>query len=294
MTADAASPIARFFLQEDLNFLVTNRLPRRQLTLLMGWFSRIENPTLTRLAIAFWKLFADDLKLHEAKNTDFRSFRDCFVRELRPGARPTHPDPDVLVSPCDSEVGALGRVEGTQVYQVKGAPYTLTDLLGDDELAEKYRDGIFVTLRLKANMYHRFHAPADARLDRVRYLSGDTWNVNPIALKRIEKLFCKNERAVLELGLPDPAEALALVPVASILVASIKLHAVDGVFDLKYRGPHSVDLDDVSVEKGQELGFFQSGSTIIVLARGHFAFAEGIHEGATVRVGEALLRRQPT
>jgi phosphatidylserine decarboxylase len=292
MTADAASPIARFFLQEDLNFLVTNRLPRRQLTLFMGWFSRIESPALTRLAIAVWQLFADDLRLDEARRTDFTSFRDCFVRELRPGARPIDQGADVLVSPCDAEVGAMGRVEGTRVYQVKGFPYTLEDLLGDERLVEKYRDGAFVTLRLKANMYHRFHAPADARVERVRYLSGDTWNVNPIALKRIESLFCKNERAVIELGLPDPAEALALVPVASILVASIKLHAVDGVFDLRYRGPHAVDLDDVSVGKGQELGFFQSGSTIIVLASGRFAFDEAVREGATIRMGEALLRRQ--
>ncbi len=287
-----SSPLARFFLQEDLNFLVTNRIPRRQATLFMGWFSRIESPTLTRLAIGVWKLFADDLRLDEAKNTDFTSFRDCFIRELRPGARVTHPDPDVLASPCDAVVGALGRVEGTRVYQAKGFPYTLMDLLGDGELAERHRDGLFVTLRLKSNMYHRFHAPADARIDRVRYLSGDTWNVNPVALKRVEKLFCKNERAVIEFGLPDSREALTLVPVASILVASIKLHAVDGVFDLRYGGPHVVDMHDVSVAKGQELGFFQSGSTIIVFATGSFAFSPGVREGAIIRVGEALLHRQ--
>ena len=291
-TVAALSPLGRFFLQEDLNFLLTNRIPRRQATLFMNWFSRIESPTLTRLSIAVWQLFADDLRLDEAERTHFTSLRDCFTRGLRPGARPIDPDPDVLVSPCDAVVGARGRIEGTRVYQAKGFPYTLADLLGEGELTERHRDGLFVTLRLKSNMYHRFHSPADARIERVRYLSGDTWNVNPIALKRVEKLFCKNERAVIELGLRDPREALTLVPVASILVASIKLHAVKGEFDLRYDGPRMVDLSDVSVTKGQELGFFQSGSTIIVFASGPFVFSQGVVEGATIRVGEALLHRQ--
>jgi phosphatidylserine decarboxylase len=288
----ARPPLARFFLQEDLNFLLTNRLPRRQATLFMGWFSRIESPVLARLSMAVWRLFADDLRLDEARSTDFKSLHECFVRELRPGVRPIDPDPDVLVSPCDAIVGAFGRIEGTRVYQAKGFPYTLLDLLGDRAVADRYRDGQFVTLRLKANMYHRFHAPAEARIERIHYLSGDTWNVNPIALKRVEKLFCKNERAVIELGLPAAGEALALVAVASILVASIKLHAVDPVFDLRYRGPRVVTPDDASVAKGQELGFFQSGSTIILFARGPFAFSDGVREGATVRVGQPLLRRQ--
>jgi phosphatidylserine decarboxylase len=284
--------LGRFFQGKDLNFLLTNRIPRRQATLLMGWFSRIKSPTLARLSIAVWRLFADDLRLHEAKRTDFRSLHDCFVRELRPGSRPIDPDPDVIVSPCDAIVGACGRIEGTKVFQAKDFPYTLLDLLGDAALADRHCDGLFVTLRLKANMYHRFHAPVDARIERIRYLSGDTWNVNPIALKRVEKLFCKNERAIVEFGLPNPREVLTIVPVASILVASIKLHVVDGVFDLRYRGPHDIVLKDVSVAKGEELGFFQSGSTIIVFASGPFGFSGNVQEGATVRVGQALLRRQ--
>ena len=290
--AVARPPLARFFLQEDLNFLLTNRIPRRQATLLMGWFSRVESRTLARLSIAVWRLFADDLRLEEAKQTDFRSLHECFTRELRPGARPIDPDPDVLVSPCDAVVGASGRVEGDRIYQAKGFPYTLCDLLGDGALADRHRDGLFVTLRLKANMYHRFHAPADARVERMRYVSGDTWNVNPIALKRVERLFCKNERAVIELGLPDPVEALTLVPVASILVASIKLHALDQVLDLRYDGPRDVPLGDVFIAKGDELGFFQSGSTIVVFASGPFAFTHHVQEGATVRMGQALLRRR--
>ena len=107
-------------------------------------------------------------------------------------------NPAVLTSPCDGIIGASGRVLDGTVLQAKGFPYPVADLLGDPELAARYRNGSYVTLRLTSSMYHRFHAPYDLRVERVTYISGDTWNVNPIALKRIERLFCKNERAAIE------------------------------------------------------------------------------------------------
>ncbi len=277
------------FLQEDLNFLITNRIPRRLATQFMGWFSRIESPRLTRVSLAAWRLFAEDLDLQEAKRAEFRSLHDCFTRELRPGARPIAADPDVIVSPCDAIVGASGRVEGTRVFQAKGFPYKLADLLGESGLAERHRDGIFVTLRLTAGMYHRFHAPCDCRLRRVTYISGDTWNVNPIALRRVERLFCKNERAVLDLELPTPDRALTLVPVAAILVASIQLHCLSRPLDQRYRGPQQIPCD-ARYARGQELGYFQHGSTIIVFASGPYRLCDEIIEGATIRMGQPLLR----
>lgn len=285
-----ASLLARFFLQEDLNFLLTNRLPRRAATQLFGWYSRLESPALTRFSIAVWQHFAGDLRLHEARAQRFRSLRECFVRELAPGARPLAADPDVLVCPCDAQVGAHGRVQGATVYQAKGFPYTLRDLLGDAELEARHRDGFFLTLRLKSSFYHRFHAPCDARLRRLTYQSGDTWNVNPIALRRVERLFCKNERAVLELQTPSPREALTLVPVASILVASLRFRAVPVPLDLEHRGRRTFELD-VPVHKGEELGHFESGSTVVLFARGPFRLAEGVREGALLRMGEPLLQR---
>lgn len=289
--ASAARALARIFQQEDVNFLVTNRIPRRYLTLLLGWFSHIESPRLTRASIAVWQLFGGDLGLHEAKHARFNTLRECFIRELRDGARPVNPDPEVLVSPCDAEVGALGRVKDGSVFQAKGFPYTLGDLLGDVGLAERHHGAAFVTLRLRSSMYHRFHAPADASVSRVRHLSGDTWNVNPIALRRVERLFCKNERAVVELRTNEPDHAVTLVAIASILVASIRVHAADRLFDLRYAGPSVVDCGDRPVRKGEELGYFESGSTIVMLVNGPFAFADGVKEGSTLRVGQALLRR---
>jgi phosphatidylserine decarboxylase len=280
--------ISRFTQQEDLNFLLTNRIPRAALTRFMGWFSKIENPLVRDLSIACWRLFSD-LDLSEARKTEFRSLHDCFTRELRPGLRPVDPDPFVIASPSDGIVGAHGRIADTELFQVKGAPYSLLDLLGDPALVEQHRNGRFLTLRLTSSMYHRFHAPYDATIEKVTFIHGDVWNVNPIALKRVERLFCKNERAVLRARL-STGEALTLVPVAAILVASIRLHFLDVTLNAQSRGP--VDFDcNADVKKGDELGWFEHGSTIIVLAPGHFEFAEGIVDGKLIRAGEPLLRR---
>jgi phosphatidylserine decarboxylase len=285
-----ASTLARIFLQEDLNFLVTNRIPRRLATQLVGWFSTIESRTLTRLSIEAWQLFGGDLRLDEAKERRFRSVRECFTRELREGARPLDPDPDVLVSPCDAVVGAHGTLSGTELLQAKGLSYSLEDLLVDPALAARHRGGQYVTLRLRSTMYHRFHAPCDGRTTRVTYISGDTWNVNPIALKRVEKLFCKNERAVIELDTGSPDELLTMVPVASILVASLKIHAVARLLDLRHEGRTAMTCD-APFEKGQELGYFQNGSTIILVASGPLALDPRVREGEVVRVGTPLFRR---
>ena len=285
------SAIATLFEQEDLNFLLTNRIPRRLATRFVGWFSQIEQPLVRDLSIGIWRLFSD-VDLSDAKRTHFRSLHDCFTRELKPGARPIDPDPAALVSPCDAIVGASGQVDGTTLIQAKGFPYTLQDLLVDPALAESYRNGRYVTLRLTAGMYHRFHAPHDCQVEQVTYVSGDTWNVNPIALKRIEKLFCKNERALLKSRLAATGHIVTLVPVAAVLVASIRLHCLDVVLHLKHRGPNVIPCH-ASYSKGEEMGWFQHGSTIIVLAPDGFELCESVHERRIIRMGQPLMRVGP-
>jgi phosphatidylserine decarboxylase len=278
--------------QEDLNFLLTNRLPRCWLSQLMGGLSKIENPLVRDGSIAVWKFFSG-LDLSEAKKAHFTSLHDCFIRELKDGLRPVAHDAAVLTSPSDGIVGAHGPIEGTRVFQAKGFPYTLEDLLGDDARGDEWRDGYFVTLRLTSSMYHRFHAPQDCVAEQVTYFSGDTWNVNPIALRRIEKLFCKNERAFIKTRItgngPCSGKRIALVPVAAILVASIRLHFLDVLLHLKYAGPRKI-VCDAAFAKGQEMGWFQHGSTIIVLAPKGFVLSEGLREGTVMRMGQALMR----
>jgi phosphatidylserine decarboxylase len=282
----------RVFQQSDINFLVTNRIPRRQLTRFMGWFSRIEQPLVRDLSLAVWKLFAGDLALHEARKTHFSSLRDCFIRELKEGARPIDATPGVLVSPCDAIVGASGRIDGTTLVQAKGFEYALDDLVGDTALVERYRNGTYVTLRLTSSMYHRFHAPDDCRVDEVRYISGDTWNVNPIALRRVARLFCKNERAVVPLALGGPGDAVTLVAVGAILVASIRLNFLEVPFSQRYTGPMQLSCA-AAFRRGDAMGYFEHGSTIIVLATPGLTLAAGVEEGVRIRMGEPLLEHGP-
>jgi phosphatidylserine decarboxylase len=275
--------------REDLNFLLTNRIPRRWATLFMGWFSQLEQPLVRDASIAVWRWFAPDLDLSEARKTSFKSVHDCFVRELKPGARPTDRRAEIVTSPCDAIVGAHGVIEDGKLYQAKGFDYTLEDLIGDRELARRHRGGKFVTLRIKSSFYHRFHAPCDGRLDEVNYISGDTWNVNPIALARIERLFCRNERAAIELRLSRGGHRVTLVPIAAILVASIRLHFADLRLHVDYDGPETI-VCDARLRKGEEMGWFEHGSTIVVFAPEGFEPCEGVATGRRIRMGEPLLR----
>ena len=280
--------IRRLGQQEDLNFLLTNRVPRILLTRWMGWFSQLRSPALARCSIAIWRLFTD-LDLSDARQQRFESLHACFTRELVEGARPVDPDPNRLVSPSDGIIGACGRVEGTTVFQAKGFPYELQELFGPNQDITPFRDGIYITLRLTSAMYHRFHAPHEGEIEHVSYLSGDTWNVNPIALARVERLFCRNERAVLRARIGAERHHVAMVPVAAILVASIRLHFLDVLLHLRYRGANEMHCR-APMLKGQELGWFQHGSTILLFAPKGFELLEGLATGHRVRAGQALMR----
>ena len=284
---NAKSLISRVTQQETINFWFSNRIPRRQVTRLMGWLSRIENPLVCKAGIALWRLFSD-LDLSEAKTTQFKSLHDCFIRELKPGLRPIEQDLSTLISPCDSIVGACGPIEQGMVLQAKGFPYPLAELVADPELARDYEGGQYVTLRLTSSMYHRFHAPADLRVEQLNYIAGDAWNVNPVALKRVERLYCKNERAVVRCRLRSK-DLLTLVPVAAVLVASIRLKFLDVLLHLRYRGPNVIPCD-AALQRGEEMGWFEHGSTIIVLAPPGFRLAGGICQGSRVKMGEPLLQ----
>ena len=294
MPADSPTltPVQRLTAAEQFNFLITNRIPRRSASLLMGWFSRISSPLLARLSIAVWRLFADDLRLFEAKQQKFESLHDCFVRELKPGTRTVDEDPAVLCSPVDAVIGEFGNVREGQVLQAKGFPYSLDELLGEPELIARYRRGRFITLRLKSSMYHRFHAPMAGRTERISYISGDTWNVNPIALKKVERLFCRNERAVVEMRCGTDAEAqhVLLVPVAAVLVASMRFEGIDVPLNLRYQGPNRIPWSR-RFAKGEEMGYFEHGSTIILFTTSEFQFDGDLVTGEIVRMGERLMFR---
>jgi phosphatidylserine decarboxylase len=286
MTTRAA--YAKTLLREDISFLLTNCIPHQLANRLFGWFSQIEAPLLAQASIAIWRLFAD-LDLSEARMQRFPSLHACFTRELKPGARPIDREPQIITSPCDGIIGACGRINGKELIQAKGFAYTLRDLLIDPQLVELYHDGQYVTLRLTPSMYHRFHAPYDCTVDKVTYISGDTWNVDPLALNRIARLFCKNERAVIRTMLHPSGIVITLVPVAAILVASIRLHFLDVLLNMQYCGKAEIPCR-ACFSKGQEMGWFQHGSTIIVFAPQGVTLFGTVEEGSVIRVGQPLMR----
>jgi phosphatidylserine decarboxylase len=280
--------IAALLQQERLNFALTNQIPRRAVTLFAGRFSKIRQPWVRAVSIGIWRYLAD-VDLQDARKQHFESLHDCFTRELRPGARPIDPDPEVLSSPCDALIGECGRITGDTVLQAKGQPYSLAELLADPELAAQYRGGTYLTLRLTSGMYHRFHAPIDCRVRQVNYFSGDTWNVNAPALKRVERLFCRNERAVIRCQSMATERLVTLVPVAAILVASIRLHFLDTLLHLRYRGPAAFACD-VPLRKGVEMGWFEHGSTLLMFVPSEYKILYGLGPGSRIRMGEALMR----
>jgi phosphatidylserine decarboxylase len=280
--------LRRLVMHEDVNFLLTNRVPRILLTRWMSRLSKIEHPWFAAACIRTWKLFTD-LDLSEAEPRRYRSLHACFTRALKPGARSFHHDAHTLASPSDGIVGACGAIDDELMLQAKGMPYTLNALMGPTQDSAAFRGGMYVTLRLTSAMYHRFHAPHDCRVEHVTHIDGDTWNVNPIALARVERLFCRNERAVVRLRLAHSGLPIALVPVAAILVAGIRLHWLDLILHARRDGPTEF-AQQASFRGGEEMGWFEHGSTIIVLAPRGVSLAPGILPGARIKAGAPLLQ----
>ncbi|WP_454885102.1 archaetidylserine decarboxylase [Sphingomonas oryzagri] len=280
------SLLARIGAQEDLNFLLTNRIPRRLATRFIGWLSPIEQPLVRGVSLKLWRTFCN-VDLSDAQDGHFRSLHHAFTRALKPGSRPADPDPELLASPSDAIVGACGTVEDGALYQAKGMPYRIEELVGDAALAAPFRDGTFVTLRLTAAMYHRFHAPHDLIVEDMRYISGDTWNVNPIALKKVERLFCRNERAPILARLDRGGYRLLIVPVAAILVASMRFTFVDVGPHIRVGGSRPIPCA-AHIAKGEEMGWFEHGSTIILFAPK--GFEPLVETGQEIRAGQALMR----
>jgi phosphatidylserine decarboxylase len=276
---------------EELNFLLSNRIPRLFATRLMGWFSHLESPLLARISIAIWRRFSD-LDLSDARIDRFSSLHACFTRQLKPEARAIDDDPCVVTSPCDGIVVACGAIEEGRLMQVKGSSYTLRDLVMDSGLVERYRGGQYVTLRLTPSMYHRFHAPYACTVEHVTYIPGDTWNVNPAALKRVPRLYCRNERAVIRLRFEGSNEVVTLVAVAAILVAGIRLRFLDLLLNTSYRGATELPCH-AWLDKGEEIGWFEHGSTIIMLAPPGVTPVADLRERAKLRLGQSLMQLEP-
>ena len=198
----------------------------------------------------------------------FASLQDFFTRALKDGARPIDPDPRALVAPCDGFWGESGTVESGTLLQLKGRPYSLAALLGDEEEARRFEGGPYATFYLSPRDYHRFHAPCDLRIVRAVYVPGTLWPVNRAGLEGVPSLFAENERiGAFAEPTRAPGAALCMVAVGATMVGKVRL-AFDDLTtnELGRTVVRRAYVPARDVAKGGEWGRFEFGSTIVLLA----------------------------
>jgi phosphatidylserine decarboxylase len=270
--------------------------PQRSLSRLAWKISRSRNEKVKRFLIgAFRCRYAVDLSEAVTANVDdYDSFNAFFTRALLPSSRPISPIVDALVCPADGTISQLGDITGENLIQAKGRYYSLAALLaGDVDLIKKFTDGTFATIYLAPHNYHRVHCPVTGAVKTVRYVPGDLFSVNNRTARCVENLFARNERVIVEFE--SDAGAIAVIFVGAMLVSSMELNCCDlshaTVAALTDPQPISVACrdDDCVFERGAELGRFNMGSTIILLAQpGRVSWDPRLKHADIVRVGESL------
>ena len=256
-----------------------------------GW--RLPAPLRAPACRAFARAFGADLDEVRDPLDSFASLQEFFTRALRPGARPIDADPASLVAPCDGSWGEAGRIADGTLLQLKGRPYSLAALLGDDAAAKSFEGGWFATFYLAPRDYHRFHAPCDAWVARAVHLPGSLWPVNRIGLEGVPGLFADNERicAFVRLERDDARESLALAAVGATLVGKVHvtfdaLTTNDGTREPRWR--HYGDPPRLG--KGEEWGRFEFGSTLVLAAASGALELEPRPAGSPLRLGERIGR----
>lgn len=222
----------------------------------------------------------------------YETFNDFFTRSLKPDCRPVDPATRAVVSPVDGRLSQAGTIDAGRLLQAKGLDYSLDDLLATDlEDAAHYDGGLFVTAYLAPQDYHRVHAPLAGRLTALRYVPGDLFSVNAATAARVPRLFARNERLVCHFA--SDAGPFVVVFVGAVNVGSITTPWT-GELRPRRRGVVS-ELDirrtetNPYVEKGDLLGWFNFGSSVILLLpRAAARLDDGLDAGAKLRMGERI------
>ena len=241
---------------------------------LVGWSATRTVPaSLRRLAYrTFARAVGANLEEVELELAEYPSLGDFFARRLVPGARDPDPSPDAILSPCDGVLAARGTAVNGTMIQAKGRNYQLADLVADSDLAARLTSGSYATIYLSPRDYHRVHAPVSARVLGYDYVPGALWPVNPRVAARRDELLARNERVVIRLD-AGKLGRVAVVMVAASGVGNMQLAealgggtgAVDSVIWRAAREPRRVELSGVTVERGDELGAFRLGSTVVLI-----------------------------
>jgi phosphatidylserine decarboxylase len=270
-------------------------LPHHGLSRLMSKLTHCQIPwfknAFIRLII---KLYGVNMAEAKSQNLDdYASFNDFFTRELKPGARPVDPAADAIVSPADGVVSQADNINGDRIIQAKGMDFSAIDLLGGDEnRARPFTDGIFTTIYLSPKDYHRLHMPITGKLTEMVHIPGRLFSVNAATAESVPGLFARNERVAC--FFETEAGPMALVLVGAIFVSSVETvwHGVvtpptaPSIRQWQYQDKNIV------LQKGEEMGRFNMGSTIIVLfGKDKAAWEKSLTTGKPVRLGEKIGHR---
>ena len=268
-------------------------MPQLYLTQLAGWFAQQKWGAVTHFVIkAFAKKYNVDMS--EAKKANFRdyeSFNQFFIRELKDDARKINENPTALCLPADGRVSQIGHIDDERLLQAKGHFFSLSDLLaGDEELVNTFKNGEFATIYLSPRDYHRVHMPCDATLRKMIYVPGDLFSVNPFLAEHVPNLFARNERVICVFD-------TAFGPMVQILVGATITASMSTVWAGVINPPRTGEIkvwtyqgdNAIKLTKGQEMGAFQLGSTVINLFPANsVTLAEHLEVDVPVRMGEIL------
>ncbi|EHM51831.1 archaetidylserine decarboxylase [Yokenella regensburgei] len=280
----------------DLKLSLQYILPKLWLTRLAGWGASKRAGWLTKLVIdLFVKYYKVDMTEAQKPDTaSYRTFNDFFVRPLRDDIRPVNTDPNVLVMPADGAISQLGRIEDDKILQAKGHNYTLEALLaGNYQMAGLFRNGTFATTYLSPRDYHRVHMPCNGILREMIYVPGDLFSVNHLTAQNVPNLFARNERVIClfdtEFG-----------PMVQILVGATIVGSIETVWAgtvtppregiiKRWTWPDGESEGAVALLKGQEMGRFKLGSTVINLfAPGKVTLVEHLQSMSATKLGQPL------
>lgn len=278
-----------------INFLKTlpqYLLPKPLLSELIG---KLASMKTNHKAAIKWFIKTYDVNMSEAKYPDvehYKSFNDFFIRELADGIRPIHPTPHQMASPVDGKVSQLGPIKSGRIIQAKGRDYSILELLGGEKTQEKlFLEGNFITLYLSPKDYHRVHMPIDGKLLSTTYIPGDLFAVKPSAVDSVPNLFARNERLVMLFE--THKGPLAVIMVGAMIVGNMAT-VWQGTLPRQkstqqWHYPNE-DLKDVNFKKGQELGHFKLGSTVILLSGRNFAhhWRASLGPNSPIKMGQQL------
>ena len=268
-------------------------MPQLYLTQLAGWFAQQKWGAVTHFVIkAFAKKYNVDMSEAKKENfSDYESFNQFFIRELKDDARKINENPTALCLPADGRVSQIGHIDDDRLLQAKGHFFSLCDLLaGDEELVNTFKNGEFATIYLSPRDYHRVHMPCDATLRKMIYVPGDLFSVNPFLAEHVPNLFARNERVICVFD-------TAFGPMVQILVGATITASMSTVWAGVINPPRTGEVkvwtyqgdNAIQLTKGQEMGAFQLGSTVINLFPANsVTLAEHLEVDVPVRMGEIL------